>query len=452
MRNARLKTCILPVEKYEICTFKESRMALTETEYKPRLIDPQIADLLTEFGAVTIDGPKWCGKTWTALNHGNSVFFITDPAGNFRNREMARLDPSLILDGEPPLVIDEWQEVPGIWDAVRFAVDRDRSKGRFILTGSATPPRESYVHSGAGRIARVRMRTMSLYESGESSGAESLKGLFSGEAPDPQKSSLTLDRIIGLILRGGWPVLAGSNRFSTDVPRQYLERIADSEIAGMDGIRRNRSKVMAALRSLARNNATLVSNKTLQKDIDADSRDETSINRNTVSLYLTLLKNLSVLEEIPGWAPGLRSSKRLRVSPKRFLTDPSLAAAAIDAKAEKLKRDLNTLGFLFEGLCLRDILVYAESAGASVYHYRDESDLEADVILELADGQWAALEIKLGAHQTDAAAANLLKLNRMMIKNDIPPAAFLAVINGLGGFSCRRDDGVHVVPIDCLGP
>ncbi|MFP3043704.1 DUF4143 domain-containing protein [Treponema primitia] len=213
---------------------------------------------------------------------------------------------------------------------------------------------------------------------------------------------------------------------------------------------------MAVLRSLARNNATLVSNRTLQRDIDTDDCgspfDDINISRNTVSLYLTLLKNLYVLEEIPGWAPGLRSSKRLRVSPKRLLTDPSLAAAAIDATPEKLKKDLNTLGFLFEGLCLRDILIYAESAGASVYHYRDESNLEADVILELADGQWAALEIKLGANQTDMAAANLLKLNAKMIKNGEPTAAFLAVINGLGGFSCRRDDGVYVAPIDCLGP
>jgi predicted AAA+ superfamily ATPase len=427
-------------------------MARTEQGYRPRLIDPKIADLLAEFGAITIEGPKWCGKTWTALSHGNSAFFLADPAGNFRNRQMARLDPSSILDGEPPLVIDEWQEVPGIWDAVRFEVDRGRSVGRFILTGSAMPPRESYVHSGAGRIARVRMRTMSLYESGESSGAVSLRALFSGEAFKPQTSSLTLDRIIALILRGGWPVLAGSQRPSADVPRQYLERIADSEVSGIDGIRRNRSKVMAALRSLARNNATLVSNKTLQRDIDTDNHDESSLSRNTVSLYLDLLKSLYVLEELPGWAPGLRSSRRLRVSPKRFLADPSLAAAALDAAPEKLKQDLNTLGFLFEGLCLRDILVYAESAGASAYHYRDASDLEADLILELADGRWAALEIKLGAYQTDAAAANLLKLNNKMIKAGVPPAAFLAVINGLGGFSSRRADGVYVAPIDCLGP
>ncbi|GHV95788.1 ATPase [Spirochaetia bacterium] len=423
-------------------------MSLTEKGYRARLIDPKIKHLLTEFGAVAIEGPKWCGKTWTALNHSNSVFFLTDPAGNFRNREMARLDPSLILDGKPPLVIDEWQEVPGIWDAVRFAVDRRRSQNRFILTGSATPPRESYMHSGAGRIARVRMRTMSLYESGESSGAVSLKNLFLGKRATPQKSSLTLDRIIALILRGGWPVLAGSRRPASNIPRQYLERIADSEVSGIDGIRRNPSKVMATLRSLARNNATLVSNKTLQRDIDTD---ETSINRNTISLYLTLLKNLYVLEEIPGWAPNLRSSKRLRVSPKRFLTDPSLAAAALDATPEKLKKDLNTLGFLFEGLCLRDILIYAESTGTSVYHYRDESNLEADLILELADGQWAALEIKLGANQTDAAAASLLKLNAKMIKDGIQPATFLAVINGLGGLSYKRDDGVYVVPIDCLG-
>jgi predicted AAA+ superfamily ATPase len=426
-------------------------MTLTKQGYKPRIVDQKIAALLTEFGAVCIEGPKWCGKTWTALHHANSSVFIADPEGNFRNREMARYEPSLILEGKPPLLIDEWQEVPGIWDAVRFEVDQGHRKGRFILTGSATPPKESYVHSGAGRIAKVRMRTMSLFESGDSSGSVSLKSLFAGGSFKSQRSSMTLDTLIALTLRGGWPALAGDNQFLPEVPRQYLARIAETEVSAIDGKIRNTSKVTAVIRSLARNNATLVSNKTIQKDIDP-KQDESAVNRNTITLYLSLLKSIHVLEEIPGWDPELRSTKRLRVSPKRILTDPSLAAAALGATPVTLKRDLNTFGFIFEGLCIRDLSVYAEMYGASLYHYRDESDLEADVIIELPDGQWAAAEIKLGAHQTDTAAANLLKLKNKMLKNNIPSPAFLAVISGLSGFAHQREDGVYVIPIDCLKP
>ncbi|MDR1971835.1 MAG: ATP-binding protein [Treponema sp.] len=425
-------------------------MALTEKGYKPRIVDKKLGNLISEFGAVLVEGPKWCGKTWTALNHAGSVVFIADPAGNFRNRETALLDPSLVLEGEPPLLIDEWQEVPGLWDAVRFSVDRRRKKGLYILTGSSMPGRHTYVHSGAGRIARLRMRTMSLFESGDSLGTVSLAHLFTGKDIDPQKSSMTLNKIINLTIKGGWPVFAGKKKYSLDIPRQYLERIADSEVSYAGGSRRDGSKITAVIRSLARNNATLVSTKTIQKDIDAEG-DRVTADRNTVSLYLELLKSLYVLEEIPGWDPALRSTKKLRVSPKRLLTDPSLAAAAIGATADRLKKDLNTFGFLFEGLCIRDILVYGELNGAAVYHYRDEAGLEADVILELPNGRWGALEIKLGAHQTDAAAAGLLKLKAKMKKAGLDPPAFLAVISGLAGFACRRDDGVYVVPIDCLG-
>jgi predicted AAA+ superfamily ATPase len=425
-------------------------MVLTEKGYKPRILDEKLRKLLSEFGAVSVEGPKWCGKTWTALNRANSVVFIADPAGNFKNRETARFDPSLVLEGKAPLLIDEWQEVPGLWDAVRFSVDRKRKRGGYILTGSSTPRRESYVHSGTGRIARLRMRTMSLFESGDSSGAVSLAALFKAEPIDPKKSSMTLTKIIKLTLRGGWPVLAGKKKFSQDIPRQYLERISDTEVPYVGGGRRDRSKVMAVLKSLARNNATLVGVKTIQKDIDGEE-ERTTVDRNTVSVYLELLKSLYVLEEIPGWDPALRSTKKLRLSPKRLLTDPSLAAAAIGATADNLKKDLSTFGFLFEGLCIRDILVYAELGGASVYHYRDEAGLEADAILELPDGRWGALEIKLGAHQTDMAAANLLKLKAKMKKAGLQPPSFLAVISGLAGFSRLRDDGVYVIPIDCLG-
>jgi predicted AAA+ superfamily ATPase len=439
-------------------------LALTEKGYRRRLADVHIRELLGQFGAVLIEGPKWCGKTWTALNHGNSVFFLTDPEGNFRNLETARYDPSLVLEGKAPLVIDEWQEVPGIWDAVRHRLDRGKERGRFILTGSSVPSKTSYVHSGAGRIAKIRMRTMSLFESGDSNGKGSLQRLFAHKKIIAEKSSMTLDAIIRLCLRGGWPAETGksgkgyNDASSGIMARQYLERLVEKEVSGIDGSRRNVFKFMALIHSLARNNASMVSNKTLQSDIYPEAlspwnhQEEISINRNTVSVYLALLRALYVLEEIPGWGPGMRSSKRLRLSPKRFLADPSLAAAAMNARADRLKKDLETLGFIFEGLCLRDLLIYAESSGGRVYHYRDETGLEADAVIEAEDGQWAALEIKLGAHQIDAAAASLLKLSEKMWKNKIAPPAFLCVISGLCGFMHQREDGVWVIPIDCLGP
>jgi predicted AAA+ superfamily ATPase len=292
---------------------------------------------------------------------------------------------------------------------------------------------------------------MSLFESGDSSGSVSLQNLLAGQRLEPQKSALDLDRSITLTLRGGWPALAGTERPSSNIPRQYLERIADSEASNIDGIRRNPSKLMAVIKSLARNNATLVNNATIQRDIEPEAEDS-QVNRNTLAVYLALLKSLYILEEIPGWDPGLRSTKRLRVSPKRLLTEPSLAAAALDATQEKLKKDLRTFGFLFEGLCIRDVSIYAELMGASLYHYRDESGLEADIILEMADGRWAALEIKLGAHQIDAAAEHLKKLGDKMKKNAVSPPASLIVISGLAGFAHQREDGVCVVPIDCLKP
>jgi predicted AAA+ superfamily ATPase len=425
-------------------------MPLTEKNYKSRLVDDQVEKLLKIFGAVSIEGSKWCGKTWTALNHAESVIYIADPAGNFSNREKARIDPSLVLEGVSPLVIDEWQEVPGIWDAVRFSVDRDQGAGRYILTGSSTPPKDSYIHSGVGRIARLRMRPMSLIESGDSSGSVSLKSLFRGERISPHNSDLTLERITGLIVRGGWP--AGIKYSGTDalvIPKQYIDQTVDSEAlkAAKRGFDKN--KLKATLRSLARNNATMVSNATIEKDVIANEERDT-VSRNTLSEYLSILKSMYVIDEIPGWDPGLRSRKRLRTSPKRIMVDPSLAVAALGGTQEKLMNDMKTLGFMFEGLCLRDLLIYAGADDMSVFHYHDDTGLEADTILENADGRWGAFEIKLGNYQIDSAADNLLKLKDKMVKQEVSPPVCLVVITGQEGTAYQRTDGVYVVPIDCL--
>jgi len=423
-------------------------MPLTEEGYKPRLIDAEVTAAMRAFGAVSIEGPKWCGKTWTALNHANSVYYVSDPSGNFANRERALIDPSLILKGEHPRLIDEWQVVPGIWDAVRFTVDRGHERGMYLLTGSATPPRTSYIHSGAGRIDSVRMRPMSLFESGESTGAVSLGDLLAQRKWNTADSTLSLENLIALIVRGGWPQsLSLDSESAARIPISYVQKIAHEDISELDGQGRDPSKIQATLRSLARNNASLVTNAVIERDTHASSEPVSS---DSISVYLSALKRLYVLDEIFGWSPHIRSSKRTQTSPKRLFVDPSLAVAALGATPQMLLDDLTTLGFLFEGLCLRDLLVYAQALGASIYHYRDDSGLEAAAIIQLRNGDWGAFEIKLSAHQVDKAADNLMRLKKRMARSSAKPPSCLVVITGVNGFAHTRSDGIHVVPLDCL--
>jgi predicted AAA+ superfamily ATPase len=425
-------------------------MTLTEKGYKTRLIDKEISEILNIFGALSIEGPKFCGKTWTALNHANSVTYIADPAGGFLNRQRAIIDPALVLEGDSPHLVDEWQEVPGIWDAVRFAVDRGSERGRFILTGSAMPPKKSVIHSGVGRIESVRMRPLSLFESGASTGAVSLQSLFSGEAIKPNNSASTLETLIDKVVRGGWPEsqdlpVDGASR----IAQNYLTRLITKDLAELDGVARDPGKVNATLTSLARNNSTLVANTTIQKDVDAGNK---TITRETVTEYLSAFKRLYVLEEIPAWAPQVRSRTMLRKTPKRLFTDPSLAVAALGLSPERLSDDLKTFGFMFENLCLRDLAVYADTFHASLFHYLDDTGLDADAIIAQKDGTWGAFEVKLGRAQIDDAAAKLIRLGKKIVKNGNQPPACLVVITGLGGFAHKREDSVYVVPIDCLMP
>jgi predicted AAA+ superfamily ATPase len=371
-----------------------------------------------------------------------------DPAGNYNNKTRAELNPSLVLDGKAPHVIDEWQEVPGIWDAVRFDVDKNPGAGKYILTGSVTPPRTTYRHSGTGRIAIVRMRPMTLYESGDSIGKASLASLFSDKAIKPFAADIDLGHLIDITIRGGWPqTLAIPVKKAGIVSVEYINALIKNELFRDDFRKRNSAKLHVLLRSLARNNATTVNDKTLAADIGTDI----TLSRHSVTDYTADLKRIFVIENIPGWDPGVRSKTRIRMSPKMIFADPSLAVAALGIGKQRLLKDLNTYGFMFENLCLRDLCAYAEFNDASLYHYRDNSNLEVDAIIEMKDGAWGAFEIKLGEHQVEAAAQTLIRMKNKMATSGAREPSCLAVITG-GGLGRKRTDGIYVIPVNALKP
>lgn len=425
---------------------------MNHLNYKPRIIDAKVEEYLSAFGAVCIEGPKWCGKTWTSAQHSKSEIYIGDPANNFQNRQLAELSPELVLTGEAPRLIDEWQEVPPLWDAVRYKVDQTAEKGQFILTGSATPNHKGVLHSGAGRIAKLRMRPMSLYESGDSSGQVSLEKLCHGEVTTAMTGEVDLTKLIKLIIRGGWPGSLGLPlKQAMLLPTEYLNAVIDDDVYRIDGIRRDTQKMRLLLRSLARNESITVTNRTLMRDIKAV--DDEDIDCGTVSAYLDIFKRLFITDNQPPFAAGIRSSVRIKQAEKRHFSDPSLACALLRATPAGLIGDLETLGFLFEALCERDLRIYAESFDANLYHYQDYQNQEIDAVIELADGQWCAFEIKLGANQIDTAAENLLKIKRQIEEDPRgKPPAVLCVLCGMSNAAYRRVDGVFVVPITALKP
>ena len=419
--------------------------------YKPRIIDASVEKYLKTFGAVCIEGPKWCGKTWTSAYHSKSEYYLADPRGNFQNRNLAQIDPSLVLDGDSPRLLDEWQEVPALWDAVRFAVDSSKEKGRFILTGSATPNHKGILHSGAGRIARLRMRPMSLFEAGKSSGKISLKELCNGELKAQLTGEVALTDLIDYIVRGGWP---SSQELPIEeavlLPKEYISAILSDDIERIDGIKRDRHKMELLLRSLARNESTTVTNKRLKDDMKEIDHEDIVVE--TVASYLDVLNRLFLIDNQKPYGTQLRSTVRVKQAEKRHLSDPSLACALLNATPEILKGDLNTLGFLFEALCERDLKIYAEAFGASLYHYQDYHNQEMDAVIVLPDGEWCGIEIKLGANQVEDAAKNLLKIKQKILeeKNGKAPKS-LSVICGLSNAAYQREDGVFVVSLTALG-
>lgn len=418
-------------------------------EYKPRIIDKKIEEYLSVFGAVCVEGPKWCGKTWSSSYHSKSEIMIGDPDGNFQNRRLAEMSPSLVLEGETPRLIDEWQEVPPLWDAVRHKVDQKSEKGQFILTGSATPNHKGIMHSGAGRIARLRMRPMSLYESGNSSGKISLEALCKGNLTPAMTGEVDLRKITEFIYRGGWPGNADTPIDKAGLlPNEYLKAVIDDDVYRIDGIKRDVSKMNLLLKSLARNESTTVTNKTLKSDVKAI--DDEDIDADTISVYLDIFTRLFLLDNQPPFASNIRSSVRLKQSEKRHFADPSLACALLKATPDRLINNLETLGFLFEALCERDLRIYADSFDAKLFHYQDYNNREIDAIIELSDGKWCAFEIKLGANQIDKAAESLLNLKKSIEEEGGIAPSVLCVICGLSNAAYIRDDGVFVVPITAL--
>ena len=423
---------------------------MDKQNYKPRIIDKQVEEYLQTFGAICIEGPKWCGKTWTSSYHANSKFFLADPSGNFQNRKLAEIDPNTVLEGAAPRLIDEWQEYPPLWDAVRYKVDQSAQKGQFILTGSATPNHKGILHSGAGRIAKLRMRTMSLYESGDSSGQISLEALCNGTLTPAMTGEVDLKNLINLIIRGGWPGSLGLPLKQVALlPQQYLQAVIDDDVYRIDDVKRNTQKMRLLLMSLARNESTTATNTLLKSNIK--EKDGQDIDANTVTAYLDIFKRLFLTDNQPPFAPNVRSSVRVKQAEKRHLADPSLACALLKLTPAALLNDLETLGFMFEALCERDLRIYAESFGANLYHYQDYKNREIDAVIELPDGNWCAFEIKLGANQIDQAAANLLKIKREFEedKKSVAPS-ILCVLCGLSNAAYKREDGVFVVPITAL--
>ena len=418
-------------------------------DYRPRLIDNIIDSYLEAFGAVCVEGPKWCGKTWTSSYHCKSEIMLGNPDGNFQNRQLAQMSPSLVLEGETPRLIDEWQEVPQLWDAVRYKVDQNGNKGQFILTGSATPNHKGILHSGAGRIAKLRMRPMSLFESGNSSGDISLRDICEGRIEPKILGEVDLRKLIDFIIRGGWPANQETTlKQATYLPIQYIRAVLDDDVYRIDNVKRDKHKMELLLRSLARNEATTVTNKKLKNDIkEIDNED---IDVETVAAYLDVFQRLFLTDNQKPFEAKLRLSIRIKQAEKRHLSDPSLAVALLNATPEMLLNDLNTLGFLFEALCERDLKIYAESFDAELYHYQDYNNNEMDAVIAMPDGKWCGFEIKLGANQIDMAAENLIKIkNEIKASGGIAPDS-LCVICGLSNAAYQRPDGVFVVPITAL--
>ena len=418
-------------------------------DYRPRLIDNIIDSYLEAFGAVCVEGPKWCGKTWTSSYHCKSEIMLGNPDGNFQNRQLAQMSPSLVLEGETPRLIDEWQEVPQLWDAVRYKVDQSGNKGQFILTGSATPNHKGILHSGAGRIAKLRMRPMSLFESGNSSGDISLKDICEGRIEPKISGEVDLRKLIDFIIRGGWPANQETTlKQAAYLPIQYIRAVLDDDVYRIDNVKRDKHKMELLLRSLSRNEATTVTNKKLKNDIK--EIDDEDIDVETVSAYLDVFQRLFLTDNQKPFEAKLRSSIRIKQAEKRHLSDPSLAAALLNATPEMLLNDLNTLGFLFEALCERDLKIYAESFDAELYHYQDYNNNEMDAVIAMPDGKWCGFEIKLGANQIDMAAENLIKIKNEIKASGVIAPDSLCVICGLSNAAYQRPDGVFVVPITAL--
>ena len=416
-------------------------------KYLPRIVDKEIDELMEIMGAVLIEGCKWCGKSTTGLYHAKSVIEFQNPDRKQEYDNIRNTKPSLFLNGEKPRMFDEWQMYPVVWDSVRTDVDHTGLKGQYILTGSAKPSEGETMHTGTGRISRVLMRPMSLFESKESTGEVSFGDILAGKDISGV-SKLSLEDIASIIVRGGWPAsISIKSDAKYRIAKEYVKSLIHEEVRSVDGVERNTEKMQNVLRSLARNISTQVSNSTIEADIRNSCDDD--ISRPTLTDYLNTLEKLFVIEDVKATNLNLRSKYALRTKPKKYFVDPSIATAILDLKPMDLINDLNTFGFMFESLCIRDLKIYTESLGGDVTFYRDERGFEVDAILRMPSGKWGAIEIKLGAGYIDEAANILLKFKEHVDIKKCGEPSFLLVLTGTN-YSYKRDDGVYVVSIGTL--
>ena len=424
------------------------------SEYKARIADEMLRKKLRRIGAVLVQGPKWCGKTTTSEQMANSVLYMADPSRQKVYLNMAELNASMLLEGETPRLIDEWQLAPKIWDAVRFEVDHRNKDGQFILTGSAVHPSLDDVnHSGTGRISRLTMRPMSLFESGESNGTVSLEWLFSQPENQPTGiANLTINELAFLICRGGWPssTTKQDKEDALALAFDYFDAVTEADISRVDNVKRDPEKARLLLRSYARHQGAQTSIDVIKQDLR--SNEDSSISDNTIITYLDALKKIFVIEDMAAWNPNLRSKTAIRTSDTRYFVDPSIATAALGLGPSDLLNDLNTMGLFFETLAVRDLRVYADALDGKVYHYRDKTGLECDAVLHLRNGHYGLIEIKLGGDKLiEEGVKTLTDLSKKIDTTKMPNPSFLMVLTGIGDYAYRRADGVYVVPIGCLG-
>lgn len=422
-----------------------------EKEYKKRVADILIDQQLEAAGIVLVEGAKWCGKTTSAMQKANSVLFMDEPKRQDEYMRLAENDIDVLLDGAAPRLIDEWQKAPQFWDACRFVVDRHGDEGQFILTGSAEPVDQSKMsHTGTGRVGWVKMRPMSLYESGESNGSVSLLELFDGPLKPAAGIELNLRDICYLICRGGWPKAIGkSEQAALKQAFNYVDAVAKREIIEVDAVNRSETNTRRILRSYARHQATQATNGTIAADLSIN--DGNTLDSDTIASYLNALRKIFVIEDMEAWNPNLRSKAAIRTTPTRYFVDPSIATASLGLGPSDLMKDLNTLGLLFEALAVRDLRVYAEVINGSIFHYRDNNGLECDSVLHLRNGHYGLIEIKLGGSKLiEEGAANLLSLSKKIDSEKMYAPSFMMVLVATGHYAYRREDGVIVVPIGSL--
>ncbi len=420
-------------------------------EYKKRIADKLLEYRLEEVGSVLIEGPKWCGKTTTAEQQAKSVLYMADPDNQKNYLEMADMRISMILKGETPRLIDEWQIIPQVWDAIRFEVDHRGEEGQFILTGSAVPASTERIHhTGTGRFAWITMRPMSLWESGESTGEVSISNLFKGDAAIEGYNKLKIEDIAFLVCRGGWPsATTKGKRAALRQAYDYYDAVVKTDISRVDEVIRSTERTKLLLRSYARSQGGQVSVGSIRKDMI--DNDEESLSDRTVMSYIGALKKIFVIEDMPAWNPNLRSKTAIRSSETRYFVDPSIAVAALGLGPDDLINDLETFGLLFETLCVRDLRVYADAVDGNVYHYRDKNGLECDAVLHLRNGNYGLVEIKLGGSQAiEKGAATLTALASKIDTTKMKAPAFMMVLTAIGDYAYQRKDGIYVVPVGCL--